>query len=71
MEGDDPLVHSMENLIVDKKPTEYEDPAIVRFVTKPNPIYARKLESKYLFQSAKNLTKTPTTWILCISTRIE
>jgi len=30
MEGDDPLVHSMENLIVDKKPTEYEDPAIVR-----------------------------------------
>ena len=56
MEGDDPLVHSMENLIVDKKPTEYEDPAIVRFVTKPNPIHARKLESKYLFQSARDLT---------------
>ena len=37
MEGDDALVHSMENLIVDKKPTEYEDPAIVRFATKPNP----------------------------------
>ena len=36
MEGDDALVHSMENLIVDKKPTEYEDPAIVRFVTKSN-----------------------------------
>lgn len=43
MEGDDPLVHSMENLIVDKKPTEYEDPAIVRFVTKTNPIHSQNL----------------------------
>ena len=35
MEGDqtDALVQSIENLVVDKKPTEYEDPAIVRFGT--------------------------------------
>ena len=47
MEGDDPLVHSMENLIVDKKPTEYEVPAIVRFVTKPNPIHTQNIFSAY------------------------
>ena len=66
MEGDDALVHSMENLIVDKKPTEYEDPAIVRFVTNPNPIH-----TQFFFQSTKDVTETTATRILCISTRIK
>ena len=43
MEGDDALVHSMENLIVDKKPTEYEDPAIVRFVIRTDPIHGQNI----------------------------
>ena len=47
MEGDDALVHSMENLIVDKKPTEYEDPAIVRFAIRTDPIHGQNLFLAY------------------------
>lgn len=55
MEGDDVLVHSMENLTVDKKPTEYEDPAIVslqKTSLKPQPpgFYASAPESNRIPQ---------------------
>ena len=49
MEGDDALVHSMENLIVDKKPTEYEDPAIVRFAIRSSNLEPTRFMVKIYF----------------------